>query len=296
MKQTNQVQAYLQDQYSPKTATRYWLHWREFEEYIKLSNQRIKETNHQHILSYIKELQGQGIKAQQINKQLHLIERILGHLYPQKSNPVRGLRLQQGARPSLPEPIPEAVLLQVLEYWPRLEPKEKQDYLLLSLIHYQALNGRELGALKLEHLNLEQGLLSIPSCSRSASRELLIQDHQMPLFKDHIAHTRPTLGGPRLSQGYLFSPGGKDAQFNNTLQRLKHNVQAVFTRLGYELHNLEHWRSSRIIQLLERFPLLEVQALIGHKYASSTERYQLQGIEQLSEALRWHHPLEQEKE
>lgn len=293
MKQLPRAQAYLHDHYSAKTAARYLVHWREFEQYIQQGQSSLQGTNHQHILDYIQHLQSRKISAQQINKLLHLLEQLLGHLYPNQSNPVRGLRLRQGARSSLSEPIPEGVLLEVLQGWPRSNPKEKQDHLLLTLLHYQALRGQELGALRLEHVDVNQGMLTIPSCSRSASRELLLKDHQVPLFQVHLKETRRSLGGPRVTEGYLFSSGGQDAYFTNTLQRLKRQAQRAFTQKEYTLKNLEHWRSSRIVQLLERLPLLEVQALVGHKYASSTERYQLQGIEQLSEALRWHHPLEQ---
>jgi len=227
---------------------------------------------------------------------LSIIERIFTHLYPQKSNPVRGLRLQRGTRQSIPEPLREAVLEGVLASWEVPNHQAIQDRLLLDLIHHQALRSGELAALKVEHLTLEQGILTIPSCSRSVARDLLLYPHQIPLFQVHLRETRPALGGKREELGCLFSSGGKDAYLMNSLQRLSNQVRSIFEELGYTFKNLEHWRSSRIVQLLERLPLLEVQALIGHKYASSTERYQLQGIEQLSEALRWHHPMGEKRE
>lgn len=294
MNRQTRILSFLQEHYSPQTTTPYYRHWQEFEQYLKLQQISLTKTTHPQLLAYIQHLQKGKISAQQINKQLKIIERIYAHLYPQKSNPVQGLRLQRGARSSLPEPLREAVLLEVLAHWKQENPRDQQNHLLLQLIHHQALRSSELNALKIQHLDLNKGLLQIPSCSRSASRELLLQAHQIALFQNHLTHIRPTLGGKRVGLDYLFSAGGKDAYLMNTLARLSRQTKAVFNEKGYILHNLAHWRSSRIVHFLERLPLLEVQTLVGHKYASSTERYQLQGVEQLSEALRWHHPLEQQ--
>ena len=291
-----QVIHFLEKTYSPKTADRYLLHWQEFKQYMKLQRQPITETSHDQILGYIEHLQQSNQSARQLNKILHILEKVLGHLHPSTSNPVRGLRLQEGAKPSLPEPIGEEILLQVLKEWERYTPHDRQNHLLLNLVHYQALRTRELAALEMDHLDLERGILRVPSCSRSVSRALLLQGHQLPLLQAHLEVTRPALGGQRVAMDYLFSSGGSDVYLMNWLQQLSRQCKAVFAELGHTLKNLEHWRSSRIVQLLERLPLLEVQALVGHKYASSTERYQLQGIEQLSEALRYHHPLEQKVE
>ena len=71
--------------------------------------------------------------------------------------------------------------------------------------------------------------------------------------------------------------------FKSVLDKAKKELPALI--------NLEHWRSSVIVHWLQHQPLLEVQEMLGHRFASSTERYQLQAVQSLQEALEKYHPL-----
>jgi len=50
-------------------------------------------------------------------------------------------------------------------------------------------------------------------------------------------------------------------------------------------------RSSRITNWLKSYNLREVQYFAGHKYVSSTERYQLNNLDNLQNKIEKHHPL-----
>ncbi|MDF1573072.1 MAG: hypothetical protein P1P82_15795 [Bacteroidales bacterium] len=52
-------------------------------------------------------------------------------------------------------------------------------------------------------------------------------------------------------------------------------------------------RSSVITHWLKHYNLRQVQYMAGHKYVSSTERYQQNNLDKLQGQLEKYHPLEQ---
>ena len=85
-----------------------------------------------------------------------------------------------------------------------------------------------------------------------------------------------------------FITGGASKKLTNSLGKLKKQLQKKLPKL----ENLEHWRSSVIIHWLESQALLEVQQKLGHRFASSTEKYQIHAIKNLQKELLLHHPLQ----
>ena len=55
--------------------------------------------------------------------------------------------------------------------------------------------------------------------------------------------------------------------------------------------NLEQLRQSRITIWVKQEGLRKAQYLAGHKYVSSTERYQQIDLEELQKEIEKHHPL-----
>jgi integrase/recombinase XerD len=61
--------------------------------------------------------------------------------------------------------------------------------------------------------------------------------------------------------------------------------------LNKKVINAKQIRSSAIITWLKQYHLRQVQYMAGHKYVSSTERYQLNHIDELQTAIQEHHPM-----
>lgn len=284
---TNELKTYFESRYRPRTVESYLKEWTAYQVHAS----GVEQADHRTILSYIEHLQSKGWSARSINRSLSVLQQSYGHLYPTRSNPVQGLRLKRATPPSIPRPLRAEALRKALDTWPRTTAQEKRDYLMLSFIHHQALNSGELKALQLTAIDLDQAILHVASHQRSISRELSLQATQIAPLSDYIHRIGPKLGGRRYERGYLFSTGGQSLNLQNQLQKLSQAAQSALLSEGHVLHNLEHWRSSRIVHLLERYPLLEVQQLIGHRYASSTERYEVHVVEQLGETLSRYHPL-----
>lgn len=61
-------------------------------------------------------------------------------------------------------------------------------------------------------------------------------------------------------------------------------------KLNPKVINAKQIRSSVITEWLRKNNLRQVQYMAGHKYVSSTERYQLNNLDDLQNELRTHHP------
>ena len=61
-----------------------------------------------------------------------------------------------------------------------------------------------------------------------------------------------------------------------------------------EIRNAKQIRSSVITHWLKNHNLRQVQYMAGHKYVSSTERYQMNNLDKLQGQLEKYHPLKRE--
>ena len=193
--------------------------------------------------------------------------------------------MNRGAEHALYEPIEIEELEAVLRAWSSEKVKDQRAKVVLSLLHCQALGAGDLAALELEHVDLERAILSVPSVGKSNSRELLLQANQIKLLDNYIHVVRPKLLVYETDKLLLTGGSSRSLRglFKSVLDKAKKQLPA--------LQNLEHWRSSVIVHWLQHQPLLEVQEKLGHRFASSTERYQLQAVKSLQEALEKYHPL-----
>lgn len=62
-------------------------------------------------------------------------------------------------------------------------------------------------------------------------------------------------------------------------------------KLNVKVINAKQIRSSVITHWLGQNNLRQVQYMAGHKYVSSTERYQVSSLDDLQNELKEHHPM-----
>ena len=76
--------------------------------------------------------------------------------------------------------------------------------------------------------------------------------------------------------------------------RLKNSLHHLFRRIRKthpEILNPKQIRASVITYWLKNYNLRQVQYFVGHKYVSSTERYQLNNLDNLQKKIEELHPL-----
>ncbi len=91
-----------------------------------------------------------------------------------------------------------------------------------------------------------------------------------------------------ISERMFFSIGGSEILKSSMLHMFRSIHQ------GHpEVKNAMQIRSSVITHWLKHYNLRQVQYMAGHKYVSSTERYQMNNLDKLQGQLEKYHPLEQ---
>lgn len=178
-----------------------------------------------------------------------------------------------------------------------LEREERYQYLtdrnrlIMSLFIYQGLTSEEISTMKLDHIDLENAKLYIPSSKKQARRYLPIKPKQFGLFDKYLRHSRKQIfqvNNIQKSSDYLFIN-----KLGNPIIDVKHLTE-VFKYL-FQDRNLTPTtiRKSVIANWLnvQNIPLEQVQLMAGHRWISSTIKYRKPNPERQRELINQWHPL-----
>jgi integrase/recombinase XerD len=163
----------------------------------------------------------------------------------------------------------------------------KKNKVILGLMIYQGLNATTIKQLREEHFDLYKGKINVPSTLRSNERELPLQSWQLLPLLEYINEVRPTIlkhNYVSISEECFFDV---PKQINNVLFSIIKKLQ----KINPQLEGANHLRSSVIINWLKQYDLRKVQYMAGHKYISSTEKYQESNLEELQKSIELYHPL-----
>jgi integrase/recombinase XerD len=258
--------------------------------------------NYNDLLQYVQHEQKRGIAVQTINIKLLGISLYYEHLKQQEiiiKNPAKTLRIKGKAKTVTEQPLKYDELENLYNSYKAVNRINEADYkyplpkhvqqrsnlvhqrniVIVGLLVWQGLHSGELQRLEVGHINLQEGIIYIPSMARSNSRELRLHTAQILPLHHYIYQTREQL---QPKEEELF-PG--DA--HNIINRLTEELKGI----NPKIKNALHIRSSVILHWLRQHNKRQVQYMIGHKYIDSTERYKVQELESLTQALMKHHPF-----
>jgi integrase/recombinase XerD len=160
---------------------------------------------------------------------------------------------------------------------------------ILGLLIFQALTIEELETLEADHINLREGKIKIIGTDRTNERILKLEASQVFELQEYLNKTRSRiLYGPKvnepekITQLIIGMEGGTilSGEVVWMMRRLKHP----------KVRQASQIRASVIEEWTRRYDVRIVQYMSGHKYVSSTERYQSTNLEDLKEQLRKFHP------
>ena len=270
---TNYLQ---QKQCSPATIKTYQKYLNYFMQWLQKENIEAASLSYNELLDYIRYLQEQGKSKTAINSQIGVVRHYLNFLIVEKKrsdNPAAGLFIKGRTR-KLPSGLLNTEELELLYEQYNLQ-LHVEDYkkILLGLLIFQGLTLGELARLRTRDIRLQEGKIFIRGTDRSNERLLPLHVHQMLWLKK-----------------YLDTGGFKDYVSSGLGNRIQY-MFGQLRRLNKKVINAKQIRSSVITHWLQRYPLRQVQYMAGHKYVSSTERYQLNHLDDLKTALLEHHPM-----
>ncbi|MCG8411832.1 MAG: site-specific integrase [Bacteroidales bacterium] len=283
--------------------TGYFLKW------IENENLQIQETRYNDLLNFIDYCKLEGNSNKHINNKLLSIRNYYDYLKnknPSLTNPARNLYLR-GVRQKLPANIIEFTKLEKLYTSHKPQTlRDKRNKIILSLLIYQGITTEELHQLQPEHLKLTEGKIYVPGNSRRNSRKLELKPFQILELHEYLLKVRPKILDAIINITPTFRAGRKPERINkarletklfvsiNGSESLKNSLYHMFRaiqKINPDIRQAKQIRSSVITYWLKKYNLRQVQYMAGHKYVSSTERYQLNHLHSLQQQIETLHPL-----
>jgi site-specific recombinase XerD len=261
--------------------------------------------SYNNLLEYIQYEQQQNKDVATINLRIASISKYFELLKQQgliQRNPARTLRIKGKTKTVIQNPLKYDELLQLYNSYKTLKKEvpvhiqkkselaHQRNTIILGLLIWQGLHSGELEKLETTHINLNEGIIYIPSTTRSNSRELKLSTQQILSMHAYIH------GGVRNQLQSAFAKASEDkAKADELIIGNAHNIVSLLCcelkGINPIIKNALHIRASVILHWLRLHNKRQVQYMAGHKYISSTENYEVQELESLTDALGKHHPF-----
>ncbi|MBN2661131.1 MAG: tyrosine-type recombinase/integrase [Tannerellaceae bacterium] len=280
--------------------TAYFFNWKD--------QQGIAQAQYNDLLSFIEHCRADGDSTKLINRKLLSIRKYYEYLQLTDKtikNPANGLYLK-GNRKGIPKDLLEQEeLKQLYESYPVYDLRTARNKVILGLLVNQALTTSELKWLEPGHIKLRSGKIEIPGSKHSNGRTLKLESHQILELQEYLTRTRPAIlkairenmSWPgrkarkpdfKLIENQLFISMNGSGCIKNSLLHLTKGLK----QMNPKVKDIKQIRQSVITWWLKQEDVRVVQYKAGHRYVSTTERYQAANLEDLEEALKQYHPLQ----
>jgi site-specific recombinase XerD len=296
--QLQQFENYLlqQQKYRQSTVIGHLQNINRFLEWMQSNGiEEAENISYNDLLEYVQYEKQRNIITASINLRLTSIGKYFDCLKEQGSitrNPARTIRVKGALKKVVEQPLKYPDLEKLYNDYKALERevpnhiKEKSELahqrniIITGLLIWQGLHSGELEKLEVNHINLNEGIIYIPSTARGNSRELKLSTQQILTLHTYIhGGTRDQLK-PKAEE---LLPGN----LNNTISALSKELQGI----NPQIKNALHIRASVILHWLRQHNKRQVQYMAGHKFIGSTEMYEVQELETLTDQLTKHHPF-----
>src|SRR6185437_2571086 len=276
-----------QKRFTPATVNSYTIYIRTFTDWLAAEQLDAGAFTYNELLDFIQYLQGLGKSKKAIQYVLSVVRHYCNYLTVEKQrsdNPAAGV-FMKGIMRKLPGNLLS---------WEEMEELYRQysiqlnvplvSKVILGLLIYQGLAAEEITRLEAVHVHLREGKLFVRAMKRTGQRWLPLSALQLIELGEYMQENR-------LKTGPLLVTGRKQrispTNINNRMQGMIKQLR----RLNPRVINAAQFRSSVIAHWLKANNLRQVQYMAGHKYVSSTQRYQLATLDDLKSDLQQHHPM-----
>lgn len=287
----------LQNQYSQSTITVHKLRIRRFKSWLKSYGITEHELNYSSLLKYAKYLQTEKkYERQSTNNELRAVKLYYDYLIdkeelidnPAEDMAIRGKRVKVISNLLSEEELEDLYYSYDIEHYDTFFKATKlRDKVVLGLMVFQGITAIELYHLQEEYLQLNKGKIDIPSTRRSNARTIKLQPAQMMDLMNYTTETRNYLAKriqTRNNEQLIFGA-------INQMYSITHRIIRNLKQYNHKVISHSQIRSSLIVNWLSKHNLRQVQYLAGHRYISSTEKYQQDDLENLHEIVNNFHPI-----
>jgi integrase/recombinase XerD len=279
---------YLQaKRYSPSTITRYRLYEEVFTNWLAREQLTGEQATYNDVIAFMRHMHEKGKSKKTIHGQLNIMRHYFNYLTLEgrrEDNPAAGVYVRGIVR-KLPNNLLKMDELEELyrryQLQLNVDPAKK---IMLGLLIYQGMHTEEITRLEAAHIMVREGKIFVKGTPHSNERWLPLQAHQ-------VVELQQYLQANRLKEGiFLARPARVDASTRNIGNRMRHMIVQL-QKLNPKVINTNQIRNSVITFWLQQYNLRQVQYMAGHKYVSSTERYQVLNKDDLQNELQKHHPM-----
>jgi integrase/recombinase XerD len=276
-----------QKRFTPATVNSYTIYIRTFTDWLTAEQLDGGAFTYNELLDFIQYLQGLGKSKKAIQYVLSVVRHYCNYLTVEKQrsdNPAAGV-FMKGIMRKLPGNLLS---------WEEMEELYRQysiqlnvplvSKVILGLLIYQGLAAEEITRLEAVHVHLREGRLFVRAMKRTGQRWLLLSALQLIELGEYMQENR-------LKTGPLLVTGRKQRISPTNINNRMQGMMKQLRRLNPRVINAAQFRSSVIAHWLKANNLRQVQYMAGHKYVSSTQRYQLTTLDDLKSDLQQHHPL-----
>ena len=255
---------------------------------LQVELNRLQQTD---ILVYLDTLRASGLCPASLRSELTGLKSYYTYLVAGGvigSSPIRDLQMgKQGY--SFNHPFLSAEeLTDLYNGYATYSPQSYRNKVLLGMLIYQGLRSVELSALEVSDVALEKGQIYIRSQGKYLSRTLDLASIQIMRISDYIEDKRPRLlsyVGIESERLFLASGGsGKTANIQS-------KIIGELKNKGHLVGGFDQLHGSVIANWLKVYDIRKVSYMCGHRYLSSTQRYDLLDPQGLVAAVAQYHPL-----
>jgi integrase/recombinase XerD len=304
--QVESFKSHLQKQRIDKNTLRqktnyagYYLNWLESEHLQAI------DTRYNDLLNFVDYCRLEGKTRHHINTMLRAVRNYYEFLKltnPGLTNPAKNLHIKGTRQKVISGVTPMEELEKLYNEYPVNTNRSKRNKIILGLFIYQGITTEELSRLEPNHLKLKAGKIYIPGNRRRNSRTLELKPFQILELHEYLTEIRPKI----LAEIPKSKPCRKPDKINKTRikdqlfisingsEHIKNSLLHLFRdvkKINPGIINAVQIRQSVITYWLKNHNLRQVQYMAGHKYVSSTERYQTSNLENLQNKLEKYHPL-----
>lgn len=260
----------------------------QFLQWLEMQQISPEDCSYNDLLSWIDRLKQSGDSVKLVNRKLLSVRHWFSFFQlknKEAANPAAGLYLKSSRKRLVSGIVSFDRLEKLYQSYPAADGRELRNKVILSLLVYQGITTDELHRLKTEDIKLREGKLKIAGSKRSNGRVLHLQAFQVLDLQEYLLTVRTKLATEK--EGRLFLSMEGKPELKNSL----HHLFRALKKVEPQISNANQIRQSVVVYWLKNHNLRQVQYMAGHKYVSSTERYQQNNIEDLQKEVGKYHPL-----
>ncbi|MEP7094625.1 MAG: hypothetical protein ABI793_11260 [Flavobacterium sp.] len=210
-----------------------------------------------------------------------------------ENNPLENFKIKSNKPILLQGFLTEEELHFIYENYPEKQKGKNSLYLkrnkiILGLMVFQGLSTGDLQVLQITDIDLKKAQISVPKATerKGNPRVLQLQALQILALDNYLNCIRKNLViQVKADENTLdLLPKGQKSRMKDIVKTIKPDIEKFF-----KINSLNQFRISRITIWLKQYNAREVQYKSGYKYLSSLEKYHLNELESLKEAVNKYH-------